>query len=80
MDLMVIFYIYIDKNNELMLIYLYKVYFRCIIIIEFFLIICRDSGVVFIKKIKIDDSKDEKVKEFNDKKFNIFFEVIKKKI
>lgn len=80
MDLMVILYTYTDKNNELMPTHLYKVYFRCTIIVEFFSTICRDSGAVSTKKTKTDDSKDEKVKESNDKKSNTSSEVTKKKI
>lgn len=79
MDLMVILYTYTDKNNELMPTHLYKVYFRCTIIVEFFSTICRDSGAVSTKKTKTDDSKDEKVKESNDKKSNTSSEVTKKK-
>lgn len=79
MDLMVILYTYTDKNNELMPTHLYKVYFRCTIIVEFFQLIRRDSGAVSTKKTKTDDSKDEKVKESNDKKSNTSSEVTKKK-
>lgn len=59
--------------------HLYKVYFRCTIIVEFFSTIRRDSGAVSTKKTKTDDSKDEKVKESNDKKSNTSSEVTKKK-
>lgn len=59
--------------------HLYKVYFRCTIIVEFFSTIRRDSGAVSTKKTKTDDSKDEKVKESNDKKSNTSSEVTNKK-
>lgn len=50
-------------------------------IIEFFFsCIFSDSGAVSAKKTKTDDSKDEKVKESNDKKSNTSSEVTKKYI
>lgn len=50
-------------------------------IIEFFFsCILSDSGAVSTKKTKTDDSKDEKVKESNDKKSNTSSEVTKKYI
>lgn len=46
----------------------------------FFSCILSDSGAVSTKKTKTDDSKDEKVKESNDKKSNTSSEVTKKYI
>lgn len=61
-------------------IHLYKVYLRYQNHRIFFSCILSDSGAVSTKKTKTDDSKDEKVKESNEKKSNTSSEVTKKYI